>query len=384
MKGSSGQPAPLVADDATFSRLVATLDGVQRIALDTEAASFHRYVDRVYLIQVSTDGETFLIDPLAVQNLDPIGRWLADSRVEVVFHDADYDLRILDRDFGFRATTLFDTRVAAQLAGEPAVGLGALLLKYFGVRLNKKLQRADWSRRPLTTEMLIYAADDTRFLPALRDTLEEQLEAMGRLSWAQEEFRRLEEIRWTAPAGNDEEAYLRIRGAKAIRSPRTRAVLRALHNWRDETARARDQAPFRVAGNDTLLAIARAVPTNMAALAATPAVAATTVKRHGEAILAAVSQALALPEQDLPAIPQRVRPPPDPSYDQRLERLKRLRNDRAASIDMDPGLLCPNGTLQALARGLPTTAAELELIPELRTWQREVLGDEDILETLKS
>ena len=113
---------------------------------------------------------------------------LADPAVEIVFHDADYDLRLLDREYGFRANNLFDTRIAAQLLNEPGVGLAALLEKYLGVRLDKRFQRADWSARPLSAEMLAYAASDTRHLPELRDILRPQLEARGRLDWAEEEF----------------------------------------------------------------------------------------------------------------------------------------------------------------------------------------------------
>jgi len=128
------------------------------VGADTEAASFHRYRDRIFLVQLSSrDGRTAIIDPLALPDLAPLGELLADQAVEKVFHDADYDLRILDRDYRFRAARIFDTRIAAQLAGEPAVGLAALLEKYVGVKLAKEHQKADWSRRPLPPAMLEYA-----------------------------------------------------------------------------------------------------------------------------------------------------------------------------------------------------------------------------------
>ena len=135
----------LVADAGSLTALCDRLDGVQRIALDTESASFHRYVDRVYLVQISTDSETALVDPLKIPDLNPIGAVLANSDVEIVLHDADYDLRVLNRDYGFQARNLFDTRLAAQFAGEEGVGLGALLEKHIGVTLDKRFQRADSS-----------------------------------------------------------------------------------------------------------------------------------------------------------------------------------------------------------------------------------------------
>src|SRR5258706_8591249 len=190
-----------------------------RVAVDTEAASFHRYRDRIYLLQVSSPTQTALIDPiaLAASDLRPFGELLADPHLEKVFHDADYDLRVLDRDSGFHAVRLFDTRVAAQLAGEPAIGLAALLEKYAGVKLAKEHQKADWSLRPLTPPMLAYAAADTHYLLALRDAMEQRLQSLGRLSWEQEEFKHLESLRWTGVGrGPEADSYLRLKGAKGL------------------------------------------------------------------------------------------------------------------------------------------------------------------------
>ena len=174
----------LITDNPALRALAERLRRAPRVALDTEAASFHRYIDRVYLLQASSDDESALIDPLLVDDLTPIGQLLADPTLEVIFHDADYDLRILQRDYGFVGRRIWDTRVAAQLCGEPAIGLSALLEKHFGIRLSKELQRADWSERPLTDAMIAYAAADTAYLPALRDRLAEQLAALGRAHWA--------------------------------------------------------------------------------------------------------------------------------------------------------------------------------------------------------
>lgn len=369
--------AELLTDGRGLRAAIARLRQGQRIALDTEAASFHRYVDRIYLIQLSGDRDTVLVDPLAVDDLGGIGDLLADPALEVVFHDADYDLRILDRDYGFHARRIFDTRIAAQFAGEPAVGLGSLLEKYFGVRLDKRFQRADWSMRPLPHEMLAYAAADTCHLPALRDTLETALRARGRLAWAKEEFEQLEAIRW-APVNADEEPYLRIKGAKALRR-RQLAVLREVFEWREHTAREFDRAPFRVLSNAALLTLARQAPTTEGELKAIAGVGPKTMRRSADAILERIRAGLAVRESALPQINRGRRAPPDPAYDRRLERLKGLRNERARAVGLDAGLVCPNSTLQAIARTMPRSADELTRIDELRRWQREVLGDERLL-----
>jgi ribonuclease D len=380
------KPAPgspkLVAHPEALARLVERLAKQPQVAVDTEAASFHRYVDRVYLVQVSTGRETALVDPLQIDDLSPLGEILSDPAIEIVFHDADYDLRILDRDFGFSAHNLFDTRIAAQFAGEPQLGLGALLEKHFSVAINKKLQRADWSRRPLTAEMIEYAADDTRYLPSLRDQLTAELDRMNRLTWAQEEFRLLEKIRWTQPVGDDL-AFTRIKGAKTL-PPRSLAILRELHAWRERTAQSLDRAAFRVLGNSALVAVARAAPRDLRRLHAVSGVPPSAVKRYGEQLVDAVIKGLAVPRKELPKIKRSARPEHDHAYDRRLDRLKALRNSRAAEIAMEPGTLCPNGTLQAIARAAPRSLEQLKEIAELRQWQRGVLGSDEILEAARS
>ena len=335
------------------------------VAVDTEAASFHRYVDRVYLIQLSTRAATAIVDPLTVSDLAPLGGLLADAGVEKVFHDADYDLRILDRDYQFRARHLFDTRIAAQLA--------ALLEKYAGVRLPKTHQKADWSRRPLPPEMLAYAADDTRHLPKLRDALRARLAQLGRLSWAEEEFSRLEELRWSGPAG-DGDAYLRVKGAKTL-LPRQLAALRALYAWRESVAQQEDRALFRIIGNEALLAVSRALPRSAAEFSRIPDLPASLARRHGAALLAAVARAQGLPEAGLPRIERVRRPPKDPAFDGRVERLKAVRNRVAQELGIDPGVLCGRPTLEAVAHAAPKDRAGLARVGELRRWQADVLGD---------
>jgi len=342
------------------------------VALDTEAASFHRFVDRIYLIQLSSRQETAIIDPLTVTEVAGLGAMLADPAVEVVFHDADYDLRILDRDYGFHARHVFDTRIAAHLLGEPAVGLAALLEKHVGVSLDKKYQRADWSRRPLPPEMLEYAATDTCYLLALRERLRAALEAKGRLSWAEEEFERLEGVRWTPPETNGG-TYLRVKGARAL-NRRSLAVLRELLPWRDAIAAELDRASFRVVSMEALLALSAAPPRTPDELAKVKGLSSRLVSERGEALLAVIERGLAVPEKDLPRFPRSERHAADPAFDQSVDRLKKVRNDAAERLALDPGVLCPKGTLEAVARARPKTRAALGEVHELRKWQVELLG----------
>ncbi len=372
---SSSAPTPvenlLIADQASFDSLMPRLAATGLVAVDTEAASFHKYLDRVYLLQLSSREETVVVDPLAVRDLSAFGATLADPAIEVVFHDADYDLRLLHQEFGFEATHVFDTRVAAQLLDEPGIGLAALLEKYLQLRIDKRFQRADWSIRPLSEEMLAYAATDTRHLAELRDIMRNQLIELRRLTWAEEEFVVMEGARWDTE--DAEPGWLRLKGARLLK-PRELAVLRSLYQWRDEQAKRLDRAAFRILNNEPILAMAKAPPRDMDALKKIPGIGPDQAERRGRHLLAAVEEALALPDSQLPRLERPPRRAADPALDARLERLKLVRNRLAARYPLQPGVLCPNGTLEAIARANPRSLDELATIPSLRRWQAAEIG----------
>ena len=363
----------LVDRPETFHALLDEVRGAPLVALDTEAASFHRFHDRIYLVQLSTRTLTAVIDPLGVGDLTPIGDLLADPAIEVIFHDADYDLRLFDKQFSFRASHLFDTRIAAQFLNEPGIGLGALLAKYFNVTADKRFQRADWSARPLSAPMLDYAAGDTVHLCELRDILLEQLDAMGRTEWVAEEFDNLEKIRWTGGGEGPETAFLRLKGAKALQR-RELAILRELYNWREETSARLDRASFRVLGNEVLFALAQQPVHTLEELGRVKGVGQEGAQRRGNEILAAIAKGEAIPERDLPRVERPARRIPDPAFEARVEALKHRRNRLAEELQLAPGVLCPNGTLEAIARAEPASLDALATIPELRRWQVKVLG----------
>jgi ribonuclease D len=364
----------LIETEAALADLAGRLRGEPLLAVDTEAASFHRYLDRVYLLQISSRDETAVVDPLATGGLAPIGELLAEPGLEIVFHDADYDLRLLNREYGFTAQNLFDTRIAAQLLNEPGIGLAALLEKYVGIKLDKRFQRADWSARPLSADMLAYAAADTHYLLQLRDILRHHLAERGRLGWAQEEFALLEDIRGGA-SDNVEPGWIRLKGAKALKG-RELAILREVWEWREEVARRADRATFRILNNEPILAMAKHPPADTAALKAIPGISSDQAERRGRDLLAAVKRGLELPDSELPRPARTPRRAPDLAYEARLERLKTARNLLAKKYDLPPGVVCPNGTLEAIARLDPKTPQELTGVAELRRWQLREFGGE--------
>jgi ribonuclease D len=356
------------------ARQVRELAGVTELAIDTEGASFHRFVDRIYLIQLSTRQHTAILDPLAVtpQTLAPLGALLESPDVEIVLHDADYDLRLIHQDYGWHVRRIFDTRVAAQLLGLRAFGLAALLERYFGVRLDKKHQRADWSMRPLPPDMLDYAALDTMHLLELRDRMREELERMGRISWAREEFARLEGTKWDAE--DSAMTFLRVKGARDL-SRRELAVLRELVPWRDSVAKSMDRATFRVIGNEQLLEIARRQPRTRDELAEIRGVSRGLLEIRAAELLAAVKRGLEVPEADLPRFPKAPRWDRDPQFDAKVNALKTVRDDASRRLDLDPGVLASRERLEAVARRAPQSLDELGEIRELRKWQIEELGE---------
>lgn len=363
----------LIETPESFHRLMDRITDAPVVALDTEAASFHRYHDRIYLIQLSTPDLTAVIDPLTVGDLAPIGTLLGRADVQKVFHDADYDLRLFDHELGFHARNLFDTRIAAQFLNEPGIGLAALLEKYFGVRPDKRFQRADWSVRPLSAPMIEYAAGDTENLCGLRDILLQMTVEIGRLSWVEEEFTRTEKTRWTAGDPDPLTDFMHMKGARTLER-RGLAVLRELYNWRTGVADELDRAEFRIVGNETLLHLAAHPVTASAQLAQVRGLSREIGERRGGELLAAMGRGLTVPESELPRFPRPPRRTPDPAYEARVEALKKERNTQAQRLELAPGVLCPNGTLEAVAALQPASLDQMATIESVRRWQLETIG----------
>jgi ribonuclease D len=282
-------PPALVADPAALEALVERLAAEPVVALDTESNSFHVYRERVCLLQLSTRSGDFVVDPLAVDPA-PLGAVLCDGR-ETVLHGADYDVRCLRREYGWRLPRLFDTMAAARRLGRAGLGLSALVEAQFGVRLSKTFQRADWGRRPLSPEQLTYAALDTHFLLPLYDALAAELASRGAADDARREFDRIAAAEFRERVF-DREGWRRLKGARELDRP-GRAVLRALWLSREEVARAADRPPFKVLAEQTMLEVARRRPAGDGALERVPGVTAPVLRRMGPALQAALAEGAA-------------------------------------------------------------------------------------------
>jgi ribonuclease D len=365
-----------IITDAKRLSAVSTILGQQtELAVDLEMDSLHHYREKVCLIQVSTRSESWLIDPLALKDLTPLAAPLGNPGILIVMHGADYDIRSLHRDFGIEVCSLFDTMIASRFLGITEFGLAALLKARFGVELNKKYQKADWSKRPLSPEMCAYGMADTAYLLPLYDQLRKELADKGRLAWLQEECNLVCGARVTEKEGP---LFLSCKGAGKLKG-RSLAILEGLLQLRDLQARELDRPPFKVISADTLLEVAEKRPRSLSELAAIKGMTPGQIHRHGNSILAAIAAGLAMSEDDLPHFPRQRRDEPANGAKERLKRLKQWREQQSAILGLEPGVVAPNWLLEGIAEVNFNSIAALDGIIGMREWQKQLYG-KDLLE----
>ena len=374
----------LIEKPEQLDELVEKLARERVIAVDTEADSFYHYYDKICLVQIGYRGGIALVDPLTLPKggLKALSPIFADPEIRKIFHAADYDLYVLSRYGGLRVHNIFDTMISAQLLGYPAVGLAAIVDRHFGVKMSKDQQRTDWSRRDLKPQQLEYAAGDVRYLAELAQKLERELRAKKRLGWAQNEFQTLEEKVWPEREF-DADGYMRIKGARQLPA-RSVAILRELFLMRDARAREMDRPPFKVLGNGTLLELARDPPRSRRALQECKGVTDLVVRRFGKKIMEAIKTGAQALEAPIPE-PKRTgtgRRRLDRRAELRLDRLKTWRAKRAAELELDPGVFCPNIALEEIAWANPSSAEDCAKLKPVKSWWAENFAAE-VVETLQ-
>jgi ribonuclease D len=354
------------------------LGSARRIALDCEAAGFHRYSDRLCLLQLTVGERTYVIDPLAFDVTALLRGPVEDPDLPVIMHGADFDLRLLSRDLGIRLRGLVDTQIYASLIGEEALGLASLLESRLGVKLSKKYQRADWAERPLSDAMLEYAADDTRHLERLVDLLAADLDELGRRAWADEECEALERVAdEPADEGEPEDPVLRVKGARDL-SPRQVTALREALEWRDEIARKRDRALFRVVGDGPLVEAVARKPSRVEDLADVRGFPRGIAREEGGDLLTRLRAVVEMSDSELTPYPRHVRrgpgrPPPE--LDALIDRLKDVRNQAAKELGLPRGTVLANAVIVGIAQAAPKTREELTAVDGMRSWKADVLGE---------
>jgi ribonuclease D len=358
---------------AEAEALARELTGSPAVALDTEADSLHHYPERLCLVQLADpDGRVFLLDTLALFDLDPFRPLLLDPATVKVLHSGDNDVVHLKRRFGVEFAGLSDTMLAARFLGVRELGLDRLLQKYLDVQPVKSQQKTDWARRPLTPAQEAYAAEDVRHLIALRERLLLEVRALGREAWLQEECEALAALPVPERVA-DEDGYRRIRGASRL-PPRALGVLRAVYLQREAWARAEHRPPFKVLSPEALLALAERQPTDRAALAGLPGLPPRLVERYGDGLLDAVARGLAGPPPARPRGSPPARPPVTAASRRRGEALRRWRAQAAEATGLDPGVLLPQRLIDLLALEPPAGIEALRAVPGVRRWRAEAFG----------
>ena len=370
MSAIHSQPPVIIDTPGALTHLVDELRLAQQVAIDTESNSLYAYREQVCLIQISTRTNDYLIDPLALGDLSPLGALTAAPTVEKVFHAAEYDLISLRRDFGFEFAALFDTYVAARVLGWEQVGLASILKMEFDVRVNKRYQRADWGARPLSQDMVRYAQQDTHYLLPLRDRLHAELTHAGRMEEAREAFSELLKVEGRVPTF-DPDAFWNLNGTRDMR-PHERAVLRELYLYRDRMAKGRDCPPFKVMNDETLLDLARRRPTSLDELKRLGCMSDRQVRRYGRGVLQCVRQGL---QAEAPQPPPRSRRP-DETLLARFEALRTWRKERARSRGVESDVIISKDVLWRLAKVAPRTLEQLAGVRDLGPWKRKTYGEE--------
>ena len=357
----------LVDKPEAFDEALSVLKDEPEIILDLEADSLHHYKARICLAQIAVPGRCWIVDPF-FEGFDHERLTAVFRAKTLLLHGCDYDLRLMRSLWNYVPDRILDTAVWARLLGHRSFGLGNLVEKYFGVKLDKSKQRADWAIRPLSAPMLAYAAGDTAYIRPMVEIMEAKLKELGRLPWAEESCAHLLKCSQEPPHHVKEEPW-RITGHGELRR-RGLALLRLLWNWREEEARRRDLPPFKVINNERLIELSR----DFEGRASCQVGDLPKLPRHfgpetRERIAELIRGAAQIPEEEWPRLrlPRPVPPPsPHPAV---YERLKAVRQKMCEELDLEDSLLATKPQLTSLALHSRASEEEIRSGTPMMEWQ---------------
>lgn len=367
-------PIELITQQSRFETIVDLALKQDRVAVDLESNGFYHYTEKICLLQLAFHNQAYLIDTLLLKNFKPLATLFTNNRIEKIFHSADYDIRSLDRDWGIRIHNLFDTSIASAFIGADKRGLASVLAEYLNLNItkDKKLQRADWSQRPLSDVLIKYAAEDVLYLDDLRETLVTQLSRLGRAKWVVEECKRLSEIKYNLP--DTQWSFLSVKGSRSL-DGRGLAILNSLHKFRDAEAQKRDLPPFKILSDEVLVTLSCNPYSNLAEIKG--------IGRYGKGSNAsdahkAIQNGLVSPMINRPRT--RTIDSIKPKFRQRdnvkerLRLLKKWRTEQARNLKLDAGLIWPANNLEQLAKRTDGFEEEIRS-GDVRHWQRNLLSE---------
>jgi ribonuclease D len=362
-----------------LQKMIRSVEKEKAVAVDLEADSMYHYQEKVCLIQIATENASFVVDPLAIKDLASLKPIFSNPDIKKIFHGADYDVRSLYRDFEIRINSLFDTELACRFLGIKETGLQAVLKMFFNVNVDKKYQKKDWSKRPLPKEMMAYASKDVIYLLPLARMLIHKLKKIGRMAWVLEECEDLSKVR---PAlSNEAPLFMKFKGAGRLKS-RSLAVLEALLQFRKRVAEKKDKPFFKIIGNESIMKITTARPATLRRLKNINALSNRQISMYGNDLIMVVAKTLKIPESELPVFPFQKPPVLPNGAPEKIKALKFWRASKANALGIDPGMLCNNALITAIAVKNPGDSKSLETVKEMKNWQKQAFGAE-IIRVLK-
>jgi len=367
-------PPPIwVNTTEQLSKMVQDLASQPRVAVDTESNSLHAFREQVCLLQFSSAKADYLVDPLSLHDLSLLAPIFSDPKIEKIFHAAEYDLICLRRDFEFSFANLFDTMHASRVLGYPAVGLDKLLGDKFGIKMDKRHQKANWAARPLTKEQIHYARLDTHYLFDLRDVLEGELKEKERFHFAKEDFDRACRLEDSKPRTNGA-SWERFSGRKDL-SLRELTVIAHLCKWRDKEAERLDRPPYKVMMDDILIMLAKNPPEAKVDLSGA-GLSEKQIRLWGDLVLSAIKHGA-----EAPLVERRQSDRKDDAVLRRLEKLKVWRKKLGMDMKVESDIILPKPYLAILSENPPNDMAELQTLMKDAPARFEKFGTQ-ILKTL--
>lgn len=375
----SPQQAPCwINRPEVLKNMVGDLLSHKHIAVDTESNSLYVYREQVCLMQFSTGETDYLVDPLAIHDLSPLAPIFADASIEKIFHAAEYDLSCLKRDFNFTFANIFDTMLAARILGRRNLGLASLLESEFGVVVDKRFQRANWGKRPLSPEMLAYARMDTYYLIPLRQRMYEDLKKKDRLPLAEEDFKLMCQVTVLQDNNGNDSCMPRISGSQDL-GKKQEAVLWELYKYRERLAKEADLPPFKILINQTLINIASACPKDERQLSAVQGMTRRLMHRHAAELLKAVERGI---NGTAPQKNYNHRGKPDERYISRYENLRNWRKQSGRNLGVESDIILPRDIMEAIAAANPQQLEGLQEIMAPIPWRFDRFG-QDIMRVLQ-
>ncbi len=358
-----------------LEKMVRSVEKEKAVAVDLEADSMYHYKEKVCLIQIATEKLSVVIDPLAIKDLSPLKPIFSNPDIKKIFHGADYDVRSLYRDFTIRINNLFDTELACRFLGIKETGLQAVLKMFFNVNVDKKYQKKDWSKRPLPKEMMAYASKDVIYLLPLARMLIYKLKKLDRMAWVLEECEDLSNVR--PVFSNEAPLFMKFKGAGRLKS-RSLAVLEALLIFRKRVAEKKDRPFFKIIGNESMMKIATSRPVTLRRLKNINALSNRQISMYGNDLIKVVAKTLKMSASELPVFPSQKPPVLPNGVPEKIKALKSWRGFKASALGIDPGVLCNNALITAIAVKNPGNSKSLETVKEMKNWQKQAFGREII------